>query len=142
MIITYNLKRFIDAQENAYAAALSEIRNGRKQSHWMWFVFPQIAGLGFSATSKLYAIKNIEEAAAYLQHPVLGKRLIDISKELLKVENNNVHSVFGSPDDIKLQSSMTLFSSVRNSDTVFDLVLEKFFKGVKDPNTLERLIKH
>ncbi|MEO7121357.1 MAG: DUF1810 domain-containing protein [Ginsengibacter sp.] len=139
MSITYSLQRFIDAQENVYPTALSEIRNGRKRSHWMWFVFPQIAGLGFSPTSKLYAIKNIEEAAAYLQHPVLGKRLNDISKELLKVENNNAYSIFGSPDDIKLQSSMTLFSSVRNSEKVFGLVLQKYFNGKKDFHTLKIL---
>ena len=137
---SYELKRFIDAQENIYAVALSEIKNGRKRSHWMWFIFPQLAGLGYSATSKLYAIKNIEEAAAYLQHPVLGTRLVTISRQLLKLENN-AHSIFGSPDDIKLQSSMTLFSSVRHSDAIFGLVLEKFFKGVEDPNTLAILKK-
>jgi uncharacterized protein (DUF1810 family) len=136
MTASYNLQRFIDAQESVYAVALSEIENGRKRSHWMWFIFPQIAGLGFSATSKLYAIKNMDEAAAYLQHPILGNRLFIISQELLKLGNNNAHSIFGSPDDIKLQSSMTLFSSVHNSDMVFGLVLEKFFKGIKDPNTL------
>ncbi len=136
MMASYDLERFVEAQEKFYGVALSEIRNGRKRSHWMWFIFPQITGLGHSAISKLYAIKNIDEAAAYLQHPILGIRLVTISQQLLKLENNNAHSVFGSPDDIKLQSSMTLFSSVHDSDTVFGLVLEKFFKGVKDPNTL------
>jgi uncharacterized protein (DUF1810 family) len=135
----YNLQRFLDAQHNVYAIALSEIKNGRKHSHWMWFIFPQIAGLGFSATSNLYAIKNIDEAAAYLLHPVLGSRLVTISQQLLILENNDAHSIFGSLDDIKLQSSMTLFSSVPYSDTVFSFVLEKFFKGAKDPNTLDRI---
>lgn len=133
---SYDLDRFVEAQEKFYGVALSEIKNGRKRSHWMWFIFPEIAGLSYSTTSKLYAIKNIDEAAAYLQHPILGIRLVTISQQLLKLENNNAHSVFGSPDDIKLQSSMTLFSSVHDSDTVFGLVLEKFFKGVKDSNTL------
>jgi len=134
-----NLQRFIDAQENVYPVALAEIKKGRKQSHWMWFVFPQMRGLGFSATSKLYAIKDIHEAEAYLQHPVLGNRLVEISNALLQLESDNAYAILGSPDDMKLQSSMTLFSSVHNSDPVFVLVLQKFFKGMKDENTLRLL---
>jgi uncharacterized protein (DUF1810 family) len=139
MTATYNLQRFIDAQESVYPLALDEIKEGRKRSHWMWFIFPQIQGLGFSATSKLYAIKDIHEAEAFLKHPLLGSRLITISNELLKLDSNDAHTIFGSPDDMKLQSSMTLFSSLNNANPVFDLVLQKFFKGIKDENTLQRL---
>jgi len=139
MAAAYNLQRFIDAQESVYPLALEEIKNGRKQSHWMWFIFPQIQGLGFSATSKLYAIKDNQEAEAFLKHPLLGSRLITISNELLKLNSNDAHTIFGSPDDMKLQSSMTLFSSLKNAGPVFDLVLQKFFKGIKDRNTLQRL---
>jgi uncharacterized protein (DUF1810 family) len=133
------LKRFIDAQESSYAIALSEIKSGRKRSHWMWYVFPQIKGLGFSETSMFYAIKDIEEAEAFLQHPILGHRLIEISKELLKLESNNAHQILGSPDDVKLHSSMTLFSSTPGASPVFEDVLRKFFNGEKDDKTLQIL---
>lgn len=135
-----NLQRFIDAQEKVYPIALSEIKNGKKQSHWMWYIFPQIQGLGFSETSKFYAIKNIHEAEKFLNHPVLGNRLIEISNELLNLETNDAHKVFGSPDDLKLHSSMTLFSSLSNTNSVFQKVLDKFFEGIKDEKTL-RIIK-
>ena len=131
-----SLKRFTDAQENFYTAAFSEIQQGKKTSHWIWFIFPQIAGLGFSETSRYYAIKDLQEAAGFLNHPVLGTRLINISRELLNLKTNDAHQVFGSPDDLKLQSSMTLFSSLPDADPVFNLVLEKYFKGVKDIKTL------
>jgi uncharacterized protein (DUF1810 family) len=134
-----SLKRFTDAQENSYAMAFSEIQQGRKQSHWMWFIFPQIAGLGFSETSRYYAIRDLQEAAGFLNHPVLGYRLINISRELLKLKTNDAHRVFGSPDDLKLKSSMTLFSMLPKADPVFQAVLEKFFNGEKDTKTL-RLI--
>jgi uncharacterized protein (DUF1810 family) len=133
------LKRFIDAQEGRYATALSEIKSGRKRSHWMWYVFPQIKGLGFSETSMFYGIKDIEEAEEFLRHPILGSRLIEISKELLKLESNNAHQILGSPDDIKLHSSMTLFSSVPGASPVFEQVLRKFFNGEKDNKTLQIL---
>lgn len=131
-----SLKRFTDAQENTYAMALSEIQQGRKQSHWMWFIFPQIAGLGFSETSQYYAIKDLQEAAGFLKHPVLGSRLINISRELLQLKTNDARRVFGSPDDLKLKSSMTLFSGLPETDPVFQLVLEKYFNGEKDMKTL------
>ena len=134
-----SLKRFTDAQEDSYVMAFSEIQQGRKQSHWMWFIFPQIAGLGFSETSRYYAIKDLQEAAGFLSHPVLGSRLINISLELLKLKTNDVHRVFGSPDDLKLKSCMTLFSMLPEADPVFKTVLEKFFNGEKDIKTL-RLI--
>jgi uncharacterized protein (DUF1810 family) len=130
------LKRFIDAQETMYPLALSEVINGKKQSHWMWFIFPQVAGLGFSETSRFYAIKDIHEAATFLRHPVLGSRLVNICRELIKLGSNNARLIFGSPDDMKLKSSMTLFSSVEFADPVFNAVLEKFFGGIKDDKTL------
>ncbi len=105
-----SLQRFLDAQQGVYEIALSEIKKGRKRSHWMWFIFPQIHGLGFSETSRFYAIKNIHEAAEYLQHPVIGKRLIEISNALIDLPTNEAHFIFGNPDDLKLKSSMTLFA--------------------------------
>jgi uncharacterized protein (DUF1810 family) len=132
-----NLSRFLTAQKTEYAIAFSEIKNGKKRSHWMWYIFPQIQGLGFSETSKFYAIKDLHEAEEFLHDPVLGKRLIDICNELLQLETNNAHKIFGSPDDLKLRSSMTLFSSVPAADPVFQKVLDKFFDGEKDPKTLQ-----
>jgi len=136
-----NLQRFTDAQKTNYETALTEIKNGRKQSHWMWFIFPQVAGLGFSETSRYYAIKNLHEATAYLNHPILGPRLIAICNELLKLNDNNATRIFGNPDDLKLKSSMTLFASVPDTYPVFGLVLEKFFGGKQDAKTLQ-LINH
>ena len=133
----YNLKRFTDAQESTFQNALTEIKNGRKQSHWMWYIFPQIQGLGFSDTSKFYAIEDINEAEEFLKHPLLGGRLILICSELLKLECNDANKIFGSPDDLKLKSSMTLFSLLHNTNPVFQLVLEKFFDGTKDIKTLK-----
>lgn len=132
-----NLTRFTDAQQLTYTAALSEIKAGRKRSHWMWYIFPQIAGLGFSETSRYYAIKNLKEAKTYLEHPVLGNRLVEISGELLKLNGDDANQVFGSPDDMKLRSSMTLFAAVPDADAVFQSVLDKFFAGEKDPRTLQ-----
>lgn len=135
----YTLKRFIEAQETHYPIALAEIKNGKKRSHWMWYIFPQIEGLGFSETSKFYALKNMEEAEAFLKHPVLGSRYVGICNELLKQEENNASKIFGSPDDLKLKSSMTLFCLIHNTDPVFQLVLNKFFKGEKDKKTMSIL---
>jgi len=131
-----SLQRFIDAQQSDYETALSEIKRGRKQSHWMWYIFPQIQGLGFSFTSKLYAIKNLHEAQAYLNHPLLGKRLKEITDALINLPLTNAHEIFGSPDDVKLKSSMTLFASLPDADPVFESALKKFFKGEKDAKTL------
>ena len=131
-----SLQRFIDAQQSDYETALSEIKKGRKQSHWMWYIFPRIQGLGFSATSKLYAIKNLHEAQEYLQHPLLGQRLKEITNALIDLPSNNAHEIFGSPDDVKLKSSMTLFASLPDADPVFESALKKFFKGEKDAKTL------
>ncbi len=131
-----NLQRFIDAQQTDYAKALSEIREGRKRSHWMWYIFPQIQRLGLSETSRHYAIKDLNEAIAFVQHPVLGNRLITICMALQQLDENNASRIFGSPDDLKLQSSMTLFAAVPDAHPVFQLVLEKFFGGQKDNKTL------
>src|SRR5579875_938294 len=122
-----SLKRFIDAQQTDYQTALAEIKNGRKRSHWMWYIFPQVQGLGFSETSRFYAIKDVAEAEEFLKHPVLGDRLISISEELLQLNTNNASQIFGSPDDLKLKSCMTLFASLPGTNPVFQAVLEKFF---------------
>ncbi|MDB5193493.1 MAG: hypothetical protein JWQ96_3056 [Segetibacter sp.] len=132
-----NLQRFIEAQQKDYATALTEIKSGRKQSHWMWYIFPQIQGLGFSETARFYAIKDIEEAQEFLNHSILGSRLIEISNALLQLESNDANIILGSPDDMKLKSSMTLFSSLKNTDAVFNRVLEKFYNGAKDNKTLQ-----
>ena len=135
----YDLERFVEAQQSDYAIALSEIKSGRKQSHWMWYIFPQVLGLGYTGTSIHYGIKNLEEATAYLEHKVLGKRLIEISTVLLSLETNDAHKIFGSPDNMKLRSCMTLFSLVPGADQVFQAVLDKFFNGQKDEKTLQLL---
>lgn len=135
----FDLNRFLSAQDNMYKAALREIRDGRKQGHWMWFIFPQIAGLGRTEISRLYAIKNREEAVAYLQHPVLGARLREISVALLAVENKSATDIFGTPDDLKLRSSMTLFKSVSTDNDIFLKVLDRFYGGEEDPQTFRIL---
>jgi len=139
MIKENTLARFLDAQQADYQTALSEIKNGRKRSHWMWYIFPQIHGLGFSETSKFYAIKDATEAEEYLAHPVLGSRLVEISSELLKQQGNDAYRIFGSPDDMKLKSSMTLFAALRATTPVFQQVLDKFYGGAKDSKTLQLL---
>jgi uncharacterized protein (DUF1810 family) len=135
------LQRFLDAQQRDYATALSEIKNGKKRSHWMWYIFPQIAGLGFSETSKFYAIRDITEAKEYLEHPILGLRLVTICQALMAANTNNATAIFGNPDDMKLRSSMTLFASIPGADPVFPAVLDKFFNGAKDKLTWEKLQK-
>ena len=132
----YDLKRFLEAQKNDYQRALSEIRNGHKRSHWMWYIFPQYDGLGFSSTSKRYAIKSVAEAEAYLHHPVLGPRLVQCAEAAVGVEGRSASEVFGSPDDMKLRSCATLFAAVSPAGSVFERLLEKFFQGVRDKKTL------
>lgn len=136
---TQSLQKFVDAQQDTYSRALSEIKAGKKQGHWIWFIFPQIRGLGLSETSKYYSIKNKKEAQEFLEHPVLGARLIEICKVLSEQGNYNASYIFGSPDDKKLRSSMTLFSSVKDADPVFKIILDNFFKGMPDPVTLKIL---
>lgn len=133
-----NLERFVEAQERSYECALNEIKKGRKCSHWMWYIFPQIKGLGHSSTAQYYAIQNKAEAEAYMKHPVLSGRLLEISEELLNIDSNDASEVFGYPDDLKLKSSMTLFSLVSRK-TVFKRVLDKFFDGEIDESTVEFL---
>jgi uncharacterized protein (DUF1810 family) len=135
----HNLERFITAQKAVFQTAIAELQNGRKESHWMWYIFPQIQGLGFTETSKFYAIKNLQEAKEFLNHRVLGPRLILISSVLLDSHLKDAHKIFGSPDDLKLHSSMTLFSEVPDADPVFKKVLDKFFESRKDNKTLKML---
>src|SRR6516165_6594295 len=123
----YNLARFVSAHEGNYAEALAEIQSGRKRSHWMWYIFPQIDGLGWSATSKFYAIKNIDEARAYLNHPILGQRLLECAKAVLDVNDRAATEIFGSPDDLKLRSSATLFAQVSPAGSVFAQIIAKYF---------------
>ncbi len=132
-----DLKRFLDAQENDFERALAEIKRGRKQSHWMWYIFPQIAGLGLSETSRFYAVKDHAEAELYLAHPVLGARLVEISEALLEIEGKTANQIFGSPDDMKLKSSMTLFGALKNTNPIFQGVLDEYFNGTKDLRTLQ-----
>jgi len=135
----FNLARFTSAQEAVYDRALAEIRRGDKRSHWMWFIFPQIDGLGFSSTTKHYAIKSPEEARQYLAHPVLGPRLLACADAVLTVSGRSASDIFGSPDDQKLQSCMTLFESVAGLDSVFGRVLDKYYQGKRDQRTQEIL---
>lgn len=139
MTVQYDLNRFVKAQAGTYNYALNEVRAGRKQSHWMWFIFPQIAGLGYSETSKFYAIKDITEAGMFLQHEVLGPRLLEISRAVLEVNGKSAARIFGSPDDAKLKSCMTLFAGISGADPVFESILKKYFHGEKDVKTMQIL---
>ena len=139
----YELKRFVDAQEGVYEQACAELRAGRKRSHWMWFVFPQIRGLGSSPMAVRFAISGMEEARAYLEHPVLGLRLRECAGIVVGVEGRSVEEIFGYPDDLKFHSSMTLFAKASaegsERDGVFGVALEKYFGGRMDRGTLERI---
>lgn len=135
----YDLSRFLEAQNNSYDTALREIRAGRKRSHWMWYIFPQIQGLGYSAMAQHYAIRDLGEAREYLQHPLLGPRLIEISEALLALDESDPRRVMGSPDDLKLRSCMTLFQCAAPDQPVFGKVLDKFYGGRPDGRTLEML---
>lgn len=137
--MNFDLSRYHEAQRNNYQIALEEIRSGKKRSHWMWFIFPQLKGLGRSGMADFYGIQNREEARAYLNDAVLGKRLIEISDAFLQLNGKDANQVLGSPDDLKLRSSMTLFSLLENTDRVFQLVLDKYFGGKKDPMTIALL---
>lgn len=135
----HGLERFEKAQSECYGTALAEIKSGKKRTHWMWFVFPQLSGLGFSPTSQYYAIRGRSEAEAYLAHPVLGPRLVECCQALLKLGDVSASEVFGYPDDLKLRSSMTLFSAVSPEGSVFSEVLDKYFGGEPDSKTLDLL---
>ena len=135
----YDLARFVRAQERDYEQALSEIRSGQKKSHWMWYIFPQFDGLGFSSTSRRYAIRSVAEAEAYLGHPILGPRLVEIAEAAAGVEGRSAFEVFGSPDDMKLRSCATLFAQVSPAGSVFERLLGRYFGGEPDSETLRLL---
>jgi uncharacterized protein (DUF1810 family) len=135
----FDLDRFVRAQAGDYARALAEVRAGRKESHWMWYVFPQLAGLGSSPTAKRYGVTGRAEAAAYLAHPVLGPRLVEIAGAALAVEGRSANEIFGSPDDLKLRSCATLFAAVAPPGSAFERLLEKYFGGQTDARTLTML---
>ena len=133
------LDKFVSAQARDYACALAEIKSGRKRSHWMWYIFPQLQGLGFSPTAQYYGIRDLEQAMDYMAHPVLGPHLVEISRALLGLESSNPSAVMGCPDDLKLCSCMTLFELAAPGEPVFAAVLEKFYRGRRDRLTLDLL---
>jgi uncharacterized protein (DUF1810 family) len=135
-----DLNRFISAQDKVYDRVLAELKNGRKRSHWMWYIFPQLDGLAQSTTSKYYAIKSPSEAIAYLNHPVLGARILECANTIIAIEKKTALEIFGYPDDLKLKSSMTLFSEVA-AEPIFIRVLDKYFQGERDDRTLQLLKK-
>jgi uncharacterized protein (DUF1810 family) len=135
----FDLERFVTAQEPAYARALAELRAGRKESHWMWFVFPQMRGLGFSPVAQRFGITSLAEARAYLDHPVLGARLRESAEAVLAIEGSSAYDIFGTPDDLKLRSSATLFAQATSAGSVFHQLLAKFYDGVPDGATLKLL---
>ena len=133
----FDLSRFVQAQARDYDQALAEIRAGRKRSHWIWYIFPQFAGLGFSTMSQRYAIGSVDEARAYLAHPVLGHRLVECAEAAVGVERRSALEIFGSPDDMKVRSSATLFARVSPPGSVFERLLERYFPAGPDARTLE-----
>jgi uncharacterized protein (DUF1810 family) len=135
----FNLARFVEAQQDVYEAVRTELRAGRKRGHWMWFIFPQIRGLGHSYMSELYAISGLGEAAAFLDHPILGRRLRECTALANAIGSSSAREVFGPPDDLKFRSSMTLFAHAASDNSVFLRALEKYFESAFDPLTLERL---
>jgi len=138
----FDLERFVTAQDRMYEVAIRELRNGAKQSHWIWYIFPQVAGLGFSAMSRHYAIRSRREAVAYLAHPLLRRRLVECANALLGLTGKTAEEVMGAPDDLKLRSSMTLFAAVASPDLPFRAVLDRFFGGRGDAFTEKYLAGH
>ncbi len=134
-----DLDKFVSAQNRDYDMALAEIKKGRKRGHWIWYIFPQVSGLGMSSTSAFYGIDTIEQASRYLEHPLLGKRLVEISKAILEINGKTANQILGSPDDLKLRSSMTLFNLLPNTNPVFQAVLDKYFNGKPDQRTIDIL---
>jgi len=135
----HGLKRFVDAQNPVYEHVLAELRKGEKEEHWMWFIFPQLRGLGHSHMATAFGVASRQEAEAYLEHPVLGPRLRECTHLVNRIEGRSIHQIFGHPDDLKFRSSMTLFASVAPDNQVFQEALRKYFAGQPDPLTLERL---
>jgi uncharacterized protein (DUF1810 family) len=136
---SHDLDRFVKAQISSYKDALAELRAGRKRSHWMWYIFPQFAGLGVSSTSQKYAIKSTDEARAYLAHPVLGPRLAECCDAVLAIEGRTAYEIMGTPDDLKLRSCATLFGRVAPAGSVYERVLERYFQGAPDEATLRMI---
>jgi uncharacterized protein (DUF1810 family) len=136
----FHLDRFVRAQEPVYDRAREELRRGHKETHWMWFVFPQLEGLGSSPTSRFYGISGPDEALAYLRHPVLGQRLLECATTLLQIDGRSARDILGTPDDLKLHSSATLFAYVSDADSPFEQLLEKYFRGTRDDRTLRLLV--
>lgn len=139
---TYELNRFIEAQNGVYGQALEELKAGRKRSHWMWFIFPQIAGLGTSYMSEKYAIRSADEASAYLADPTLGSRLNRCVEAMLSVQDRTAHAILGSPDDLKFRSSMTLFAAVSEAGSPFHQALDRFYDSKPDERTIALLEQH
>jgi uncharacterized protein (DUF1810 family) len=135
----FNLQRFVDAQERVYPTVLDELREGRKRSHWIWFIFPQIAGLGSSPTAAKYAISSLDEARAYVRHALLGARLHECAQLVNAVHGRSIGAIFGSPDDMKVRSSMTLFAHATDDNQDFVQLLERYYDGEEDPLTVARL---
>jgi uncharacterized protein (DUF1810 family) len=135
----YDLQRFVDAQEHVYGTVLEELRGGRKRSHWIWFVFPQLQGLGHSPTAVRFGISSLDEARAYLAHPVLGPRLRECTRLIARIEGRSVDDIFGWPDNLKVRSSMTLFIRATDDNAEFRPVLDKLYNGEEDPATVELL---
>lgn len=135
----YDLKRFLSAQEGVYERALAELKGGEKRTHWMWYIFPQIDGLGYSPAAKRYSIKSIEEAGRYLDHPVLGKRLLECTEAVLALKGGSASEIFGYPDDMKFKSSMTLFERIAGPGSVFSSALDRYCRGERDAATLRLL---
>lgn len=136
---SFALERFVAAQAGVIDRVLDELRAGRKQSHWMWFVFPQLAGLGFSPMAQRYAIASLDEARAYLAHHLLGARLRECTELVLAIHGKTAHEIFGSPDDLKFRSCLTLFAEAAPDEIVFNVALARYFAGAKDPRTLTLL---
>jgi uncharacterized protein (DUF1810 family) len=135
----YDLRRFVDAQEPVYGEVLGELRSGRKRSHWIWFVFPQLRGLGRSPTAQRFGISSLGEARAYLQHDVLGPRLHECARLVARIDGSSADDIFGWPDNLKVRSSMTLFAHATDDNADFRAVLDKFYAGEEDPATVELL---
>jgi uncharacterized protein (DUF1810 family) len=135
----FQLQRFVDAQQPVYAAVLNELRAGRKRSHWMWFIFPQVSGLGHSVTSQTFAVSSLAEAVAYLAHPMLGPRLRECAALVAGIDGRSIAEIFGHPDDLKFHSSMTLFAQAAPREPIFATSLLKYFGGQPDPQTLDLL---
>jgi uncharacterized protein (DUF1810 family) len=135
----FNLSRFLDAQTSIYEIALNEIKRGEKKSHWMWYIYPQFKGLGYSSTTIKYAITSVEEASMYFNHPILGRRLIEITNAFLKIENKSAYEILGDPDYLKMKSCMTLFKTIQTESEVFSEVINKYYSGSQCSRTISQI---